>query len=151
MARLLVTSALPYADGPIHLGHLVEYIQTDIYVRFARSCGTDVIYLCADDTHGTAIEVNAAKEGISAEQFIARWADEHQRDFRDFEIAFDAYGSTNSPENLKYATYCYERLVAAGDIARREIEQTYCETDGRFLPDRFVQGICPNCQSPDQY
>src|SRR5437773_1515813 len=127
--RTLVTSALPYANGPLHLGHLLEYVQTDIYVRFLRSCGADVVYLCADDTHGTPIEINAAKAGITPEAFVGRWAEEHQKDFRDFDVQMDAYGSTHSEENRHYAELCYERLKAAGDIDRREIEQTYCEKD----------------------
>ncbi|MCI0569780.1 MAG: methionine--tRNA ligase [Myxococcaceae bacterium] len=149
--RTLVTSALPYANGPIHIGHMVEYTQTDIYVRFLRSSGEDVIYLCADDTHGTPIELNAAKQGVKPEEFVARFHEEHQADFRDFDISFDAYGSTNSPENRHYAELIYGRLKQAGDIERRDIEQTYCEKDKRFLPDRFVLGTCPNCKSPGQY
>jgi methionyl-tRNA synthetase len=149
--RTLVTSALPYANGPLHIGHLVEYTQTDIYVRFLRSCGEDAIYLCADDTHGTPIELSAARQGVRPEQFVARFHEEHQADFRDFDIRFDTYGSTNSPENKHYAELIYSRLKEAGDIERRDIEQTYCEKDGRFLPDRFVLGSCPNCKAPGQY
>ena len=149
--KVLVTGALPYANGPIHLGHLVEYVQADIYVRFLRSCGVDALYLCADDTHGTPIELNAAKQGLTPEAFIARWFEAHQADFRDFQVAFDQYGSTNSPENRYYAGLIYERLKAAGDIERREIEQTWCERDRRFLPDRFVRGTCPACKAPDQF
>jgi methionyl-tRNA synthetase len=147
----LITSALPYANGPIHLGHLVEYIQTDIYVRFLRSCGHDALYFCADDTHGTPIELNAAKHGLKPEQFIARFHEEHQRDFHDFDIRFDAFGSTNSDDNRHYAELIYGRLLERGDIARRDVEQTYCERDRRFLPDRFVRGTCPNCKATDQY
>ncbi|HEY8207828.1 MAG TPA: methionine--tRNA ligase [Myxococcaceae bacterium] len=149
--KTLITSALPYANGPIHLGHLVEYIQTDIHVRFLRSAGQDVLYFCADDTHGTPIQLNAQKQGISPEAFIARWYDEHRSDFAAFGVQFDQYGSTNSPENKHYSELIYERLKAAGDIERRRIEQTYCEVDKRFLPDRFVRGTCPNCQAADQY
>ena len=149
--KILVTSALPYANGPIHLGHMVEYIQTDIYVRFLRSCGEDAIYLCADDTHGTPIELNAAKQGVTPEAFTQRFYEQHQKDFADFGVSFDQFWSTNSEENRHYATLIYERLKAAGDIDRREIEQTYCEKDQRFLPDRFVRGTCPNCKAPDQY
>ena len=132
--RTLVTSALPYANGPIHIGHLVEYIQTDIFVRFLRSCGEDVVYFCADDTHGTPIEINAAKQGMTPEAFIARFHEEHQADFHDFDIRFDNYGSTNSPENRHYAELIYGRLKEKGDIERRNIEQAYCEKDRRFLP-----------------
>ncbi|MFB1479663.1 methionine--tRNA ligase [Corallococcus sp. RDP092CA] len=149
--RTLVTSALPYANGAIHLGHAVEYIQTDIYVRFLRSCGQDVVYFCADDTHGTPIEINAAKQGIPPEQFVARFHEEHQRDFQGLDVRFDCFHSTNSPENRHYAELIYGRLKDAGDIDRRDIEQTYCEKDKRFLPDRFIRGTCPNCKSADQY
>ncbi|MBJ6766193.1 methionine--tRNA ligase [Myxococcaceae bacterium JPH2] len=149
--RTLVTSALPYANGPIHIGHVVEYVQTDIFVRFLRSCGKDVVYFCADDTHGTPIEINAAKKGIKPEEFVARFQDEHQRDFHDFDIRFDKFHSTNSPENRHYAELIYGRLKEQGDIERRDIEQTYCEKDRRFLPDRFIKGTCPNCKAPDQY
>ena len=149
--RILVTSALPYANGPIHIGHLVEYVQTDIYVRFLRSCGKDVVYFCADDTHGTPIEINAAKQGIKPEEFIGRWYDAHQADFRDFGVSVDYFHSTNSPENKHYAELIYGKLKAHGDIEKRDIEQAYCETDKRFLPDRFIKGTCPNCKAPDQY
>ncbi len=149
--KTLITSALPYANGSVHIGHLVEHIQTDIYVRFLRSCGEDVIALCADDQHGTPIEINAAKQGLRPEEFVARFMEEHQADFRDFDVRYDAYGATNSPDNRKYAEYIYGQLKAKGDIDRRDIEQFYCETDKRFLPDRFIKGTCPNCGAKDQY
>ena len=149
--RILVTSALPYANGPIHIGHAVEYVQTDIYVRFLRSCGKDVVYFCADDTHGTPIELNAAKQGLKPEDFVARWYDSHQADFRDLGVSVDYFHSTNSPENKHYAEFIYGKLKEQGDIEKREIEQAYCETDKRFLPDRFIKGTCPNCKAPDQY
>ncbi|WP_338867119.1 methionine--tRNA ligase [Myxococcus stipitatus] len=149
--RTLVTSALPYANGPIHLGHAVEYIQTDIYVRFLRSCGKEVVYFCADDTHGTPIELNAAKQGLKPEAFIARFQDEHQKDFHDLDVRFDYFHSTNSPENRHYAELIYGKLKDQGDIERRDVEQTYCEKDRRFLPDRFIKGTCPNCKATDQY
>jgi methionyl-tRNA synthetase len=149
--RILVTSALPYANGPIHIGHAVEYIQTDIYVRFLRSCGKDVVYFCADDTHGTPIEINAAKQGLKPEEFTARWYDAHQADFRDLGVSVDYFHSTNSPENKHYAEYIYGQLKEHGDIEKRDIEQAYCEVDKRFLPDRFIKGGCPNCKAPDQY
>lgn len=148
---ILVTSALPYANGSIHLGHLVEYIQTDILVRFYKLTGRDAIYLCADDTHGTPIEINARKMGISPEELIARFYEEHQQDFRDFQIAFDEYYTTHSPENYKHATYIFQRLKEQGHIETREVEQLYCEEDRRFLPDRYIRGTCPNCGAPDQY
>ncbi|NTX57927.1 methionine--tRNA ligase [Myxococcus sp. CA039A] len=149
--RILVTSALPYANGPLHIGHAVEYIQTDIYVRFLRSSGKDVVYFCADDTHGTPIELNAAKQGLKPEDFIARFQDEHQKDFQDLDVRFDYFHSTNSPENRQYAELIYGRLKEKGDIERKDVEQAYCEKDRRFLPDRFIKGTCPNCKAVDQY
>ncbi len=151
MTKILVTSALPYANGSIHLGHLVEHIQTDIYVRFLRSAGEDVIHICADDTHGTPIELNARKLGITPEQLVAGVWDEHVRDFKDFGIGFDHYDSTNSDENRQYAELIFQRLQKAGAIEKKALELTYCEKDQRFLPDRFVKGTCPRCSSPDQY
>jgi methionyl-tRNA synthetase len=149
--KILVTSALPYASGPIHIGHVVEYVQTDIYVRFLRSCGKDVVYFCADDTHGTPIELAATKQGLKPEEFIARIYDSHRKDFEDFGVSVDYFHSTNSPENKHYAEYIYGQLKEKGDIERRSIEQAYCETDKRFLPDRFVKGTCPNCKAANQY
>ncbi len=149
--RTLVTCALPYANGPIHLGHMVEHIQTDIWVRFLRSCGEEVLFLCADDTHGTPIELNAAKLGMKPEEFVARFHVEHQKDFADFDVKFDYFHSTNSPENKHYAELIYGRLKDAGLIARRDVEQAYDEKAERFLPDRFIRGTCPNCKTPDQY
>ncbi len=151
MSKTLITSALPYANGSIHLGHLVEYIQTDIYARFLRSCGEDVIYVCADDTHGTPIELNARKQGIEPAQFIARVHEEHMRDFAAFGISFDQFGSTNIDENRQYSEAIFRRLLDGGHIEKRPMELTYCEHDKRFLPDRFVRGVCPKCQAPDQY
>jgi methionyl-tRNA synthetase len=149
--KILVTSALPYANGPIHIGHAVEYIQTDIYVRFLRSCGKDVVYFCADDTHGTPIELSASKQGIKPEQFIAGIYELHKRDFEELGVSVDWFHSTNSPENRHYAELIYGRLKDKGDIERKEIEQAYCENDKRFLPDRFIKGTCPNCKATDQY
>ena len=149
--KTLVTSALPYANGPLHLGHAVEYVQTDILVRFLRSAGREVLYVCADDTHGTPIELSAAREGIPPETYVASFWEQHRRDFRDLGIGLDAFYTTHSPENRAYAELIYGRLKAAGDIVRRSVEQTYCEVDQRFLPDRFVRGTCPNCKSKDQY
>ncbi|HLT32015.1 MAG TPA: methionine--tRNA ligase [Myxococcaceae bacterium] len=149
--RTLLTAALPYANGSIHVGHLVEYTLADIHARFLRSRGDDIIFLCADDTHGTPIELNAARQGITPEALIARSAEEHQADFRDFDISFDAYGSTHSDDNRRWAERVYGALKDAGEIDRRDVEQTYCEHDQRFLPDRFVRGTCPHCGSGDQY
>jgi methionyl-tRNA synthetase len=149
--RTLVTCALPYANGPVHLGHLVEHIQTDIYVRALRSTGADVIFLCADDTHGAPIELNAQKQGLTPEAFVAKWFDEHTSVFRDFHISHDHYGSTNSPENQHYANLIYGRAKQAGSIGKKEIEQPYDAKAGRWLSDRFIRGTCPNCGSKDQY
>jgi len=149
--KFLVTSALPYANGPLHVGHAVEYVQTDVYVRYLRSAGHDVVYVCADDTHGTPIELSAAREGVSPETFVARLWEKHRDDFRDLGISLDIFHTTSSPESRHYSELIYGRLKEAGDILRRPVRQTYCEVDRRFLPDRFVRGTCPNCRSPDQY
>ena len=149
--KTLITCALPYANGPVHLGHMVEHIQTDAYVRFLRSCGEDVLFLCADDTHGTPIELSAQKAGKTPEEFVARFSQEHQKDFKDFDVEFDWYHSTNSPENKHYAELIYGRLKDAGLIGRKSVEQAFDEKAQRFLPDRFIRGTCPNCKSPDQY
>ncbi|QDU31595.1 Methionine--tRNA ligase [Anatilimnocola aggregata] len=149
--RILVTSALPYANGPIHIGHLVEYIQTDIWVRYQKLQGRRCIYVCADDTHGTAIMISARKAGISEEQFIAKVSEEHQRDFAGFQIEFDNYGSTNSPENRELCGIFWTKLRAAGLVKEKSVDQLYDTTAGTFLADRFVKGTCPVCKSPNQY
>jgi methionyl-tRNA synthetase len=149
--RTLVTCALPYANGPIHLGHMVEHIQADIYVRALRSAGEDVVFLCADDTHGTPIELNAQKQGVSPALFVERWWLDHQRDFADFGVVYDHYSSTNSDENRRYAELIYTRAKEAGFIERRDVEQAFDEKAQRFLPDRFIKGGCPNCGADDQY
>ncbi len=152
MARkTLVTCALPYANGPIHLGHLVEHIQTDIFVRYLRSRGDDVVFLCADDTHGTAIEISAQKQGVTPEQYIEGISQEHQSVFRDFQVSYDHYSSTNSADNKRYAEFIYGKAKDAGFIGRRDVEQAYDEAAGRFLADRFIKGTCPNCGAADQY
>ena len=148
---LLVTSALPYANGAIHLGHLVEYIQTDIWVRFQKLVGNQATYVCADDTHGTPIMLRAEKEGITPEALIARVHNEHLRDFTGFHINFDLYHSTHSDENRECAETIYRNLQAAGLIEVREIEQYYDLEKGMFLPDRFIKGECPKCGAADQY
>ena len=150
-SRMLVTMALPYANGSIHLGHLVEAVQTDIFVRAINAMGKEAIYICASDTHGTPIEVNARKSGVKPEEFVERFHVEHQADYRAFGIDFDLFYTTHSPENEKHARSIFERLRADGAIDKREIEQLYCTTDKRFLPDRFVKGICPRCGAADQY
>ncbi len=149
--KMLVTSALPYANGSIHLGHLVEYIQTDIWVRFQKMQGHEVHYVCADDTHGTPIMLRAEKEGITPEQLIDRVWHEHKADFDGFHVEFDHYGSTNSAETRKYAEAIYCKLKAAGLIEVRSIEQFYDPVKEMFLPDRFIKGECPKCHAKDQY
>lgn len=148
---ILVTSALPYANGSIHLGHLVEYIQTDIWVRFQKMLGHTVYYVCADDTHGTPVMLRAEKEGISPEALIARVHAEHLRDFTGFHISFDQYYSTHSEETRQYAEDIYLKLKAAGLIAVRAIEQLYDPAKNLFLPDRYVKGECPKCGAAEQY
>lgn len=149
--KILVTSALPYANGSIHLGHLVEYIQTDIWVRFQKMRGHSVYYVCADDTHGTPIMLRAEKEGITPETLIARVHEEHLGDFTGFHIQFDNYYSTHSPETRQFSEEIYSKLKDAGLIAVRGIEQLYDPVKQMFLPDRFVKGECPKCGAKDQY
>ncbi|QWD25520.1 methionine--tRNA ligase [Polynucleobacter paneuropaeus] len=149
--RLLVTSALPYANGQIHIGHLVEYVQTDIWVRFQRMRGHEVHYVGADDTHGTPIMLRAEKEGITPKELIANVWKEHKRDFDDFLISFDNYYTTDSPENEKLSQSIYIKLRDAGLIEKRVIEQAYDPVKEMFLPDRFIKGECPKCGAKDQY
>ena len=151
MRKILVTSALPYANGPIHLGHLLEYIQTDIWVRFQKSRGEQCTYVCADDAHGTAIMLRAEKEGITSEQLIERISTEHQQDFSEFLISFDNYHSTHSPENKTLSASIYEACLAAGKIETRSITQAFDPEKGLFLADRFVIGTCPKCKAEGQY
>lgn len=148
--RILVTSALPYANGPIHLGHLVEYIQTDIWVRFQRMRGHEVVYVCADDTHGTAIMLSARARGISEAEWIGQMSQQHQQDFADFEIRFDCYGSTHSDENRELCERIWASALQSDLIANREVQQLYDPQEGTFLADRFVKGKCPRCEAPDQ-
>ncbi len=149
--KLLVTSALPYANGPIHLGHLVEYIQTDIWTRFQKQRGHECYFVCADDTHGTPIMLRADAEGITPEELIARVQKEHLADFSDFDIIFDNYHSTHSQENKELSALIYQRLKEAGHIDSAEISQAYDPVKKMFLPDRFIKGQCPKCKAPDQY
>jgi methionyl-tRNA synthetase len=149
--KILVTSALPYANGSIHLGHLVEYIQTDIWVRFQKMQGHTVHYVCADDTHGTPIMLRAEKEGITPEQLIDGVHQEHAADFADFHVAFDNYYSTNSNENKELSQGIYRALKANDKIAVKTIEQFYDPVKNMFLPDRFIKGECPKCHAKDQY
>lgn len=149
--KILITSALPYANGSIHIGHLVEYIQTDIFVRFLKLKGEDVIYCCADDAHGTPIEINAAKQKVSPEDFIAKYFKEHTEDFAKYHIKFDSYYTTNSEENKHYVLDIFNKLKENGHIYTKDLELTYCEHCKRFLPDRYVKGTCPKCGAEDQY
>ncbi|MGN0852633.1 MAG: methionine--tRNA ligase, partial [Kiritimatiellia bacterium] len=149
--RIVVTSALPYANGEIHLGHLVEYIQTDFWVRFQKMRGNECVYVCADDTHGTPIMIRAGKEGISPEQLIARSHAAHLKDFTDFEIAFDNYHSTNSPENRVLSEQFFAAMETSGAVTTRTTPQLYCERCRMFLPDRYVKGTCPKCGAENQY
>ena len=149
--KILVTSALPYANGQIHLGHLLEYIQTDIWVRYQRHRGHQCYFVCADDAHGTPIMLKAEEEGISPQELIDRVQIEHTRDFDNFLISFDNYYSTHSPENKHFSELIYNRLNERGHINRRTITQLYDPEKQMFLPDRFVKGTCPTCKSDDQY
>ncbi len=149
--RILVTSALPYANGPIHLGHILEVVQTDIWVRFQQLRGEDCVYVCADDTHGTAIMLRAESEGITPEALIARVQAEHERDYAGFNIGFDHYHSTHSPENKTLAQALYLKLKANGHISRRSISQLFDPEKNLFLADRFIKGTCPKCKTPEQY
>ena len=149
--KILVTSALPYANGPIHIGHLVEYIQTDIWVRFQNLRGHQCIYVCADDAHGTPIMLRAQQEGIEAAELIERIGVEHRADFAEFMVDFDNYHSTHSPENRYFSELIYQRLKEAGHIGQRVITQAYDPEKQMFLPDRFIKGECPRCSTPDQY
>ncbi len=148
--KILITSALPYANGPTHLGHLLEYIQTDIWARFQKSQGHEAYYVCADDAHGTPIMLNAQKQGITPEQMVANVSVERQRDFADFNIEFDNYHSTHSDENKALSELIYNRLNDGGYIKKRTISQLFDPEKEIFLPDRFVTGTCPSCGAEDQ-
>ncbi len=149
--KILVTSALPYVNGSPHMGHLVEYIQTDIWVRFQKLRGHDCIYVCASDAHGTPIMLKAREMGITPEQLTAGYSKEFVDDFNDFGIEFDNFHTTHSPENEEIVSGIYAALRDSGDIYTRTIEQSYDEKEGMFLPDRFVRGTCPRCKTDDQY
>ncbi|MBQ4832581.1 methionine--tRNA ligase [Pseudoalteromonas sp. MMG010] len=148
--KILITSALPYANGPTHLGHLLEYIQTDIWARFQKSQGHEAYYVCADDAHGTPIMLNAQKQGITPEEMVKNVSIERQRDFADFNIKFDNYHSTHSQENKEFSELIYNRLNDAGHIKKHTISQLFDPEKGIFLPDRFVTGTCPTCKSENQ-
>ncbi len=149
--RILVTSALPYANGHIHLGHLVEYIQTDIFVRFQKLRGHECLYLCADDTHGTAIMIRARAEGRSEQELIAEMRAAHLADFNGFQVAFDHYGSTDNPSNRRLCAEVWGALRSKGFVVSRDVQQLYDPVAGTFLADRFVKGTCPRCRAADQY
>ena len=149
--KILVTCALPYANGPIHLGHMLEHIQADIWVRFQRMRGNEIYFVCADDAHGTPIMLKADQLGITPEQLINEVQQQHYADFTGFNISFDNYHSTHSEENRKFSELIYNRLKQNGFIKTRTISQLYDPEKGMFLPDRFVKGTCPKCKSPDQY
>jgi len=147
----VVTCALPYANGPIHLGHLVGYIQGDIWTRARRLAGDTVHFVCADDTHGTPIMLAADKAGLAPERYVAAIQAGHESDFAAFGVAFDHYDSTHSQHNRALTEAIYARLDNNGHISRRSVSQFYDPAKGMFLPDRYIKGICPNCGTPDQY
>ena len=149
--KILVTSALPYANAPLHLGHMLEQVQTDIWVRFQRSRGHHCRYVCADDAHGTAIMLSAEKQGVTPEAHIANIKALHEADSAGFHVSFDNYHSTHSPENQNWSETIFKRLEANGHIAVRSVVQAYDEVKGLFLADRFIKGTCPKCKTPDQY
>jgi methionyl-tRNA synthetase len=149
--QILITCALPYANGPIHIGHMMEHIEADIYSRFQKMQGNECIFICADDTHGTPIMIAARNAGVTPEAWIEKSYHEHLKDFQGFSIGFDHYGSTNSLENKKLCELFYERMSVKKFVHKKPIEQLYCEHDKMFLPDRFVKGTCPKCGALDQY
>ena len=149
--KILVTSALPYANAPLHLGHMLEQVQTDIWVRFQRSRGNHCQYVCADDAHGTAIMLSAEKQGVTPEAHIGNIKALHEADSAGFHISFDNYHSTHSPENKAWSETIFNRLEANDHIAVRSVVQAYDEVKGLFLADRFIKGTCPKCKTPDQY
>jgi len=149
--KILVTSALPYGNGSLHLGHLVEAIQTDVWVRFQKMRGHDCLYICGEDAHGTPIMIKAQELGIEPEALIEQVKQEHEADYAGFHIGFDNFYTTHSPENRDLVSLIYKRLKARGDITRRTIEQAYDPEKNMFLPDRFVKGECPKCGADDQY
>ena len=149
--KILVTSALPYSNGPIHIGHLVEYLQTEFWCRFQKMAGNTCVYVCADDAHGTPIMLRARQEGIEPQALIDEVWKDHVRDFSDFLIEFESYHTTHSPENRYFAEHIYQELKKGGHIAKRTISQAYDEEAQMFLPDRFIKGSCPVCKTEDQY
>jgi methionyl-tRNA synthetase len=148
---IVMTAALPYANGDLHIGHMLEHLICDFWTRFQKMRGHDAVFICADDTHGTPIMIAARKQGISPEELIAEMWQRHVDDFRDFEIQHDHYSSTNSPTNRSFAEYCFDALQKSGVVESKPMTQLYCPKDGMFLPDRFVKGVCPKCKAADQY
>ncbi|MBY6205064.1 methionine--tRNA ligase [Halomonas denitrificans] len=149
--RILVTAALPYANGPIHIGHMLEYVQTDIWTRFQRARGHDVVFAWADDAHGTPIMLNAEKRGMTPEALIEHFGREHERDFTDFSISYDNFSSTHSATNRELVERIWQKLVDGGSVVTRTIEQFFDTEKNMFLPDRFIRGTCPRCRTPEQY
>ena len=150
-SRMLVTHALPYANGSLHLGHMVESVQTDVFVRAMNAMGKECLFICADDTHGTPIEISVRKANVAPEEWIAMIHREHAEDYKAFEIGFDLFYITHSPENEQHVRRIYESLRADGAIEKRDVQQVYCPVDERFLPDRYIRGECPVCGTKDQY
>jgi len=148
---LFVTTALPYANGPFHIGHIMEYIQADIWVRFQRMQGHAVHFVCADDAHGTPNMLRAEADGITPEELITRVGESHQRDYARFQLSYDNWYTTHSAENAELSQEIYAKLVAAGLIYLKPIEQFYDPVKNMFLPDRYIKGECPKCGTPDQY
>lgn len=149
--RILVTAALPYANGPIHIGHMLEYVQTDIWTRFQRARGHDVVFAWADDAHGTPIMLNAEKRGMTPEALIEHFGAEHERDFRDFGVSYDNFSSTHTETNRELVEQIWQKLVDGGSVVTRTIEQFFDTEKNMFLPDRFIRGTCPRCRTPEQY
>src|SRR6185295_4917236 len=150
-SRMLVTHALPYANGSLHLGHLVESVQTDVFVRAMNAMGKECIFICADDTHGTPIEISARKAKVPPEEWIEKIHLEHAADYKAFDIGFDLFYTTHSPENERHARRIFQALQADGAVEKRDVLQVYCTVDERFLPDRYIRGECPVCGTKDQY
>ena len=149
--KIVLTAALPYANGDLHIGHMLEHLLCDYWTRFQKMRGHESLFICADDTHGTPIMLAARKQGITPEQLIAQNWTSHVEDFKAFEVLHDHYSSTNSPTNRKMAEFCFASLQKAGAIESKSMRQLYCEHDKMFLPDRFVKGTCPKCGTADQY
>ena len=151
MRKILVTSALPYANGSLHLGHMVEHIQSDIWVRTQRLLGTDAVFVCGEDSHGTPVMLQAEKQGLSPEEMIQNLQQEHHQDLEAFGVHYDNFHTTHSPENRELASTIYKALEEKGDIVKKTIKQAYDPVKNMFLPDRYVKGECPKCHAPDQY